>query len=117
MEKRPKNRRIATENEQTRGARVGPSRSQEVARMARWFSIRPGITFKGRAFKGLRGWAGKPTHPPLTDFPIVAYVLTAVFDLISYVRGEGYSVARDFFVSGTHVIIAGAIVSLLTALT
>jgi uncharacterized membrane protein len=85
--------------------------------MARWFSIMPAITFKGRKFKGLRGWAGKPTHPPLTDFPIVAYVLAAVFDLISYSKGEGNSVARDFFVSGTHVIIAGAIVSLPTALT
>lgn len=85
--------------------------------MARWFSIRPGITLKGRTFKGLRGWTGKPFHPPLTDFPIVAYVLAAAFDLISYVRGEGNSVARDFFVSGTHVIIAGAIVSLPTALT
>jgi uncharacterized membrane protein len=80
--------------------------------MARLFSIKPGMTLKGREFRGLRGWAGKPTHPPLTDFPIVCYVLAAVFDVISYARGS-----RDFFVAATYVIVAGAIVSLGTALT
>ncbi|MDQ3990730.1 MAG: DUF2231 domain-containing protein [Actinomycetota bacterium] len=84
---------------------------------ARIFSIRPGLAVKGRKFKGLRGWAGKPFHPPLTDFPIVAYVLAAVFDVVSAVAGRGSSVGRDFFVSGTHVIVAGAIVSLGTAAT
>lgn len=83
----------------------------------RLFSIKPGLAIKGRKFKGLRGWAGKPFHPPLTDFPIVAYVLTGIFDLISVFAGDGSSVARDFYVSGTHVIIAGAIVSLGAALT
>jgi uncharacterized membrane protein len=53
--------------------------------MAKLFSIRPPLSFRGRKFKGLRGWSGKPLHPPLTDFPIVAYVLAAVFDVISYV--------------------------------
>lgn len=47
----------------------------------RRFSVRSAITLKGRAFKGLRGWAGKPFHPPLTDFPIPAYVLAAAFDI------------------------------------
>jgi uncharacterized membrane protein len=84
--------------------------------MARLFSIKPSLTLKGREFRGLRGWAGKPSHPPLTDFPIVCYVLAAIFDVISYVGPSG-SVARDFFVSGTYIIIAGAIVSLGTALT
>jgi uncharacterized membrane protein len=74
------------------------------------------MTLKGREFRGLRGWAGKPLHPPLTDFPIVCYVLVAVFDVISYFCAPG-TVARDFFVSGTYVIIAGAIFSLGTALT
>ena len=41
--------------------------------MAKLFSIKPGITIRGRAFKGLRGWAGKPFHPPLTDIPVAAY--------------------------------------------
>jgi uncharacterized membrane protein len=84
--------------------------------MARLFSIKPALTLKGREFRGLRGWAGKPLHPPLTDFPIVCYLLTAVFDTISYLGGYG-SLARDFFVAGTYVIIAGALVSLATALT
>lgn len=85
--------------------------------MRRKFSIRPGITFKGRQFKGLRGWAGKPSHPPLTDVPVGAYVLVAVFDVISRIAGDNSTVGRDFFISGTHVIIAGAIVSLGAALT
>src|SRR5438132_1514131 len=83
----------------------------------RKFSIRPGITFKGRQFKGLRGWAGKPLHPPLTDVPVGAYVLVAAFDVISRIAGNDSTVGRDFFISGTHVIIAGAIVSLGAALT
>lgn len=98
--------------------------------MPRLFSIRPSLTFKGRKFKGLRGFAGKPFHPPLTDIPIGAYVLAAVFDLISYFTKNGTpsvaeqlgaaepsTMSHDFFVSATHVIIAGLIVSVPTALT
>ena len=44
----------------------------------RKFSIRPTFTLKGRTFKGLRGWSGKPLHPPLTYFPIAAYILAAL---------------------------------------
>ena len=90
--------------------------------MARLFSIKPGMTLKGREFRGLRGWAGKPLHPPLTDFPIVCYALTALFDVISFYNAsqggiESRSTARDFFAAATYVIVAGAIVSLGTALT
>jgi uncharacterized membrane protein len=89
--------------------------------MSRLFSIKPALTLKGRAFNGIRGWAGKPTHPPLTDFPVVCYVLAAVFDVISFIgHSSGRSIppfARDFFMAGTYVIIAGAIVSLATATT
>jgi hypothetical protein len=90
--------------------------------MSRFFSIKPGMTLKGREFRGLRGWAGKPLRPPLTDFPIVCYVLTALFDIISYYKADGggtahQSAARDLFVAATYVIIAGAIVSLGAALT
>jgi uncharacterized membrane protein len=84
--------------------------------MTRLFSVKPGMTLKGREFRGLRGWAGKPLHPPLTDFPIVCYLLAAVFDVISHFAADD-TLARDFFVSGTYVIVAGAIVSLGTALT
>ena len=52
--------------------------------MARLFSIKPAITMRGRRFRGVRGWAGKPSHPPFTDFPIVSYVFAAAFDLISF---------------------------------
>ncbi len=85
--------------------------------MPRRFSIRPTLVFRGRQFKGLRGWAGKPLHPPLTDIPVAAYVLVAVFDVISRIAGNESTIGRDFFISGTHVIIAGAIVSLAAALT
>ena len=83
----------------------------------RWFSIRPGLTFKGRKFKGLRGWAGKPLHPPLTDIPVGAYVLVAVFDLVSFIAGGDGTVGRDAYVAGTWVIIAGAIASVPTIVT
>lgn len=88
--------------------------------MARLFSIKPSLTMKGRKFKGLRGFAGKPFHPPLTDIPVACYILVAVFDvisLISYSRNEESTLARDFFISGTHVIVAGAIVSVPTIVT
>ncbi|MGH3118161.1 MAG: DUF2231 domain-containing protein [Gaiellales bacterium] len=90
--------------------------------MSRLFSVRPALTLKGRTFQGIRGWAGKPTHPPLTDFPIVCYILAAVFDVISFMGhgGPERSVrpfARDFFVASTYVIIAGATVSLAAAMT
>ncbi len=88
--------------------------------MPRLFSIKPTLTMRGRKFKGLRGWAGKPLHPPLTDIPVACYVLVGVFDvisLISYSRNETSTLANDFFVSGTHVIVAGAIASVPTILT
>ena len=83
--------------------------------MPRLFSIKPTLTMKGRKFKGLRGWAGKPTHPPLTDIPVAAYMFAAVFDLISFFS-DG-STKQDFFAAATYVLIGGAIVSLPTALT
>jgi uncharacterized membrane protein len=83
--------------------------------MARLFSWRPALTYRGRKFKGLRGWAGKPTHPPLTDVPVAAYLLAAVFDAVSFFA-DG-DVARDMFRAATYVLVAGAIVSVPTALT
>jgi len=83
----------------------------------RRFSVRPAITLKGRKFKGIRGWAGKPLHPPLTDFPIAAYVLGAAFDVVSVVGGDDRSWGRDFWHAGTYVFIGGAAVSVLAALT
>jgi uncharacterized membrane protein len=91
--------------------------------MPRLYSIRPALTLKGRSFKGVRGWAGKPSHPPFTDFPIAAYVFAAAFDVISYfaVRGQPASqvssLGHDAFAAGTYVIMAGAVFSLAAALT
>jgi uncharacterized membrane protein len=83
----------------------------------RRFSVRPAVTLKGRKFNGLRGFAGKPFHPPLTDIPIGAYVLAAVFDVISVIGGKTHSWGHDFWHAGTYVLIGGAIVSVFTALT
>ena len=84
--------------------------------MKRRLSFRPAVAFRGRKFKGLRGWAGKPLHPPLTDIPIGAYVLAAAFDVISQV-GQDETWARDFYRAATFTLVGGAAVSLLTALT
>ena len=85
--------------------------------MAKIFSIRPSWSFKGRRFRGLRGWSGKPLHPPLTDVPIVCYSLAAVFDVISYASDASDPKARDFFVAATFVMVAGYIGGFLAALT
>ena len=89
--------------------------------MAKLFSIKPAITLKGRKFKGIRGWAGKPTHPPLTDVPIAAYILAAAFDLVSFsvwkMKGADSTIASDAFIAGTWVIIAGGVASLGAVLT
>ena len=88
--------------------------------MPKLFSIKPTLTIKGRKFHGIRGWSGKPTHPPLTDFPIVCYILAAVFDVVSFVTADEDSislVSHDFNRAATFVLVAGAIVSLGTAIT
>jgi uncharacterized membrane protein len=85
--------------------------------MARLFSIRPTWSLKGRRFQGLRGFTGKPFHPPLTDFPIVCYTLAAIFDLISFFSDEMDPKARDFFVAATFVMVAGYIGGLAAAIT
>jgi uncharacterized membrane protein len=83
----------------------------------RKFSIRPTLTLKGRTFKGLRGWSGKPLHPPLTDFPITAYVLAAVFDVLSAAGGDKHGWAHELWHAGTFTFIAGAAVSVFAAVS
>jgi uncharacterized membrane protein len=82
----------------------------------RKLSFRPSLTFRGRTFKGLRGWAGKPLHPPLTDVPVGAYMLVAAFDVISY-AGKSQDWARDLYRAGTFALVGGVVVGLLAALT
>lgn len=72
---------------------------------------------KGRTFKGLRGWSGKPFHPPLTDIPIAAYVLAAAFDVVSLIGGSSHGWARDLWHAGTFTFVAGVAVSVFAALT
>ena len=85
--------------------------------MARIYSIRPTLSLKGRRSQGLRGFSGKPFHPPLTDFPIVCYALAAMFDLISFFSGADDPKAHDFFAAATFVMAAGYIVGLGAVLT
>jgi uncharacterized membrane protein len=83
----------------------------------RIYSIRAPLSLKGRRFQGVRGFVGKPFHPPLTAFPIVCYSVAALFDLISFVSGGDPRRQRDFFVAATFVMVVGFIVSLGAALT
>lgn len=82
----------------------------------RHFSWRPALSMQGRTFKGLRGWSGKPLHPPLTDVPVGAYILAAGFDVVS-IAGQDHPWARDFYRAGTFALVAGLGVSILTAST
>lgn len=82
----------------------------------RHFSFRPALTLRGREFHGLRGWTGKPLHPPLTDIPIGAYMLAAGFDVISAI-GHDEAWSRDFFRAASFCLIGGAVASVLAALT
>jgi uncharacterized membrane protein len=83
----------------------------------RRFSFRPGLTLRGREFKGLRGWAGKPLHPPLTDIPVGAFMLAAAFDVISFGAGDDRPWARDLYRTASFVLIAGGLVALFAVLT
>src|SRR3954453_10525877 len=84
----------------------------------RRLTFRPPMTIKGRKYKGLRGWAGKPFHPPLTDVPVTAYLFVAAFDVLSVALHSSHEiVGRQLYVAGTWTLLGGAAVSLLTALT
>nr|MBP7405763.1 hypothetical protein [Candidatus Microthrix sp.] len=75
------------------------------------FSFAPTLTLKGRKFKGPRGWSGKPSHPPLTDIPIAAYIIAAGFDVVSTAVGDDTGWAAELWHAGTWLFIAGAAVS------
>ncbi len=84
----------------------------------RHFSVGPAMTVQGRAFKGLRGFAGKPFHPPLTDIAVAAYLLAAVFDVLSVaVHGAHPRLGTELLHAATWVFLGGAAVSVLAALT
>src|SRR5947199_3709316 len=84
----------------------------------RRLTFRPPLVIKGRKYKGLRGWAGKPFHPPLTDVPVTAYLFVAAFDVLSVALHSSHQVVgRQLYVAGTWTLLGGAAVSLLAALT
>ncbi len=82
----------------------------------RTFSFRPAFEIKGRKFKGLRGFAGKPFHPPLTDVPVGAYTIGPVLSVIAFVFSDSSWAAGVWRAAG-YTMLAGAAVSLLTAAT
>lgn len=82
----------------------------------RSLSFRPGLELRGRKFKGLRGFAGKPLHPPLTDVTVGAYTIGPIFTLIAFLFADS-EWATDLYKAGGWVILAGAISSVGTALT
>src|SRR3954470_3225456 len=93
-------------------------RRQEGRTTMRRLTFRPPLTIKGRKYKGLRGWAGKPFHPPLTDVPVTAYLFVAAFDVLSVALHSSHQVVgRQLYVAGTWTLLGGAAVSLLAALT
>ncbi|MGH9293977.1 MAG: DUF2231 domain-containing protein [Acidimicrobiales bacterium] len=65
----------------------------------------------------MRGWAGKPLHPPLTDIPVGLYILAGVLDVASFIGGSGHEWAHEFWHAGTYAFVGGVGVSLLAALT
>jgi uncharacterized membrane protein len=83
----------------------------------RKFSVRPTLTLRGRTFKGLRGFSGKPLHPPLTDIPIAAYLFGAGFDVVSAVAGRHHAWTRELWHAGTFLFVGGAVVALAAAVT
>lgn len=84
----------------------------------RKFSVRPTLAMKGRKYKGLRGFAGKPFHPPLTDIPVGAYVIAAIFDVLSrFFRDSAIYRASYLNRAATYVFLVGFAVSLLAMLT
>ena len=82
----------------------------------RRFSFRPPLELRGRKFKGLRGFAGKPFHPPLTDVTVGAYTIAPILLLVAFL-GKDSSWANDMQKAGAWVLLIGGISSVATALT
>ncbi len=82
----------------------------------RRFSFRPALEFRGRKFKGLRGFAGKPFHPPLTDVTVGAYVIAPILLILAFLF-EGSSWSGDAQTAGAWVLLIGGVSSVATALT
>lgn len=82
----------------------------------RRFSFQPGLEFRGRKFKGLRGFAGKPFHPPLTDVTVGAYTIAPILLILAFLF-QNSSWAEDAQKAGAWVLLIGGISSTATVLT
>lgn len=82
----------------------------------RTFSFRPAFEIRGRKFKGLRGFAGKPFHPPLTDVPVGAYTIGPVLSIVAFVFSDS-AWADGVWRAAGYTMLVGAAVSLFTAAT
>ena len=80
------------------------------------FATGSAFSLRDRQFQGLSGFEGKPFHPPLTDIPVGAYVIAPVLDIIAF-AGSDQSWSRDLYLAASYTLLAGGIVSVLTALT
>ena len=80
------------------------------------FSFRPAFELRGRKFKGLRGYAGKPFHAPLTDVPVGAYTIGPILSVIALVfRNAAW--ANEVWAAAGYAMLVGAVVSLATIAT
>jgi uncharacterized membrane protein len=71
------------------------------------------LTIKGRENHGLRGLAGKPMHPPLTDVPVTAYLFAVVFDVLSIaLHGSHPAPGHQLFLAGTWTLLIDLVVRL-----
>lgn len=82
----------------------------------RRFSFQPALDIRGRKFKGLRGFAGKPFHPPLTDVTVGAYTIGPILLIVAFLFKDS-SWAADAQKAGSWVLLIGAISSVATVLT
>lgn len=82
----------------------------------RRFSFRPPLELRGRKFKGLRGLAGKPFHPPLTDVTVGAYTIAPILLIVAFLF-KNSDWAGDTQKAGALVLLIGGISSVATALT
>lgn len=80
------------------------------------FSFRPAFEMRGRKFKGLRGYAGKPFHPPLTDVPVGAYTIGPILSVIAFVFSNS-SWSSEVWAAAGYTMLVGAVVSVATAIT
>lgn len=79
-------------------------------------SFKPSLTLKGRKFKWLGGFSGKPFHPPLTDIPSGAYIIAPILDIASYAFSDR-AWAPDTYRAAGFIFLIGAVFGALASLT